>query len=326
MKNRITLIITISIFFAMILGCGGIAKTPEWTKAKILAEKLDHPSAIATDEKYIYYVTGGTIASLNEGTSGVWKMPIEGGQPVQLFKGYQKDKNTVVLPNLYVLATDEKYVYFSAGYIYRVPKDGGEAEQITPGTPTEMVLDEENIYWHNYVGEGMQDVPINVVAKKGGAAQQITDRVKVTGFSIDKDFFYFSTPDGVFKLSKKDKTQTKIYSIDKGQIREIVTDADNIYAAHWQGSKTQIVKINKKDNTANLLEQPIYLNTTQKMQIDETNLYLILEKNVSDDLLVKMSKTSGEISEIDIGYLTSFTVNKNKIYLTDIAKIYEIGK
>lgn len=326
MKQKLNFIMALSTLLTMVFGCSPTAKAPEWTKAKVLAEKLDHPSAIITDEKNIYYVTGGTIASLHEGTSGVWKMPLEGGQPVQLFKGYQKDEKTVFIPDTFVIATDEKYVYFSTGYIFRVPKDGGDAEQITPGNPTEMVLDEENIYWHNYVGEGMESVPIHMVAKKGGTPQPITEKVNVTGFAIDKDYFYFSTPDGVYKLSKKDKTQTKIYSIEKGQIRQIVADQDFIYAEHWQDPKVQMVKINKKDNSANLLGQPSYINTTQSFQIDDANLYLIVNKGTFDTVLSKMSKTSGEITEIDNGYLSSFTVNKNKIYVTDIVKIYELAK
>jgi hypothetical protein len=313
-------------FLAMIFGCSETKKEPEWTKSRVLAEKLDHPLAITTDDKNIYYVTGGTIASLKEGTSGVWKMPLAGGEPVQLFKGSQKDEKTVILPDTYVLATDEKYLYFSAGYIYRVPKDGGEAEQITPGNPTEMVVDQENIYWHNYVGEGMSPVPINMVAKKGGTPQVITDQVNVTGFAIDRDFFYFSTPDGVYKISKKDKTQTKIYSIEKGQIRELAADADYIYAEHWQDPKTQIVKISKKDNSANPLGQPIYINTTQSLKIDDLNLYFLIEKSTFGDALAKMSKTDGTLTEIDNGYLASFTVGKDKIYLTDIVKIYELAK
>lgn len=326
MTRKLNFIMALSTLLTMVFGCSPTAKAPEWTKAKVLAEKLDHPSAILTDEKNIYYVTGGTIASLNEGTSGLWKMPLEGGQPVQLFKGYKKDEKTVFIPDTYVLATDEKYVYFSAGYIYRIPKDGGEPEQITLGSPTEMVVDDENIYWHNYVGEGMENVPINMVAKKGGPAQSITEKVIVTGFAIDKEYFYFSTPDGVYKLSKKDKTQTKIYTIEKGQIRQIVADQDFIYTEHWQDPKVQIVKISKKDNSAIPLGQPAYINTTHLMQIDESNLYLMVEKGSFNDYLGKMSKITGEITEIDNGYLASFTVNKNKIYFTDIARIYEIAK
>jgi hypothetical protein len=326
MRQKLNLIMGLITFLAVIFGCTQTKKEPSWTKAKVLAEKLDHPSAITTDDKNIYYVTGGTMASLHEGTSGVWKMPLAGGPPVQLFKGFQKDEKTVIVPDTYVLATDEKYLYFSAGYIYRVPKEGGDAGQITPGTPTEMVLDEENIYWHNYVGEGMSPVPINMVSKKGGEPVRLTDNVTVTGFEIDKDFFYFSTPDSVFRLSKKDKSQTKIFSVEKGQVRGIIADNDFIYVLHWQDPRTQIVKISKKDNAANPLGQPASINTTQSVRIDEANLYLLVEKSTFGDGLVKMSKTDGTMTDLDGGYLRSFTVTKDKIYITDIANIYELQK
>ena len=48
------------------------------------------------------------------------------------------------------LATDEKFLYWYDGAsIRRVPRSGGESETVvsgTPGAPSEMVVDNENIY------------------------------------------------------------------------------------------------------------------------------------------------------------------------------------
>lgn len=63
LKNKLNLIMALSTLLTMILGCWGVEKSPEWTKAKMLADNLDRPAAITTDEENIYYVTGGTIAS-----------------------------------------------------------------------------------------------------------------------------------------------------------------------------------------------------------------------------------------------------------------------
>ena len=132
MKNNFgASIISICAVLVLILDCAETKKSPEWQKAKVLAENVDHPSAITSDADFIYYVTGGTIASLNAGTSGVWKMPLAGGEPVQLFKGYKINENSVILPDTFVLAADEKYVYWSSGAIWRTPKTGGAPPFLT---------------------------------------------------------------------------------------------------------------------------------------------------------------------------------------------------
>lgn len=39
---------------SMILGCSGLDSKPkEWKKAKPLTERLDHPNALASDDKFI---------------------------------------------------------------------------------------------------------------------------------------------------------------------------------------------------------------------------------------------------------------------------------
>src|SRR5688500_15416149 len=100
MKNW-QIILSIGTIIGVILGCAESEKKPQWQKAQIFAENLDHPAAIATDENFIYFVTGGTVASLNEGTSGVWKMPLAGGQAIQLFKGVLINERKAILPDTF---------------------------------------------------------------------------------------------------------------------------------------------------------------------------------------------------------------------------------
>jgi Domain of unknown function (DUF5050) len=308
----------------MVLGCSETAQAPDWAKAKVIADKLDHPSAITTDDKNIYCVTGGTIASLNEGTSGVWKMPIDGGQPVQLFKGYQKDKNTVVLPDTFVLATDEKYVYFSAGYIYRISKDGGEPQQITAGTPTEMVLDNDKIYWHNYVGEGMKPTPIYSVNKNGGEVKTLTDAVNISAIVVDKDFMYWSQSDGIYKTPKNGGEKTKVYSAPASlSINGLIADNENFYFTQGNG-KNALMKVSKNGGQATKLADEI--NHVFQFYVDEKFVYFINNEGTFGTSLNKVSKTGGEITKIDSGYLASYTIGKDKLFVTDIAKIYELAK
>lgn len=308
----------------MIFGCGVISKTPDWTKAQVLAEKLDHPLAITVDGAFIYYVTGGTLASLHEGTSGVWKMPLNGGAPVQLFKGYQKDEHTVHLPDTFVLATDEKYIYWSSGYIWRTPKDGGASEIVTAGTPTEMVVDDAKIYWHNYVGEGMKPTPVYSVAKKGGTPQVLSDAVTILAIALDKDFIYWAQPDGIYQKPKNGGPQTKLYTPpDKQSLNDMLRDDENFYVMQGPPGKTALYRIPRNGSAPVQLAPSI--NNAHKFYADKTHIYFVVYEQ-SQTFIHKVAKTGGASVALDGGYLASYTVGANKIYLTDIARILTLDK
>ena len=118
----------LSLLVLAIPGCRSVnlPKAPSWTKAKVLADKEDHPSKIVSDGNYVFYVTGGTVASMNEGTNNIKRIALKDGVVTVLVKG---DK---LIPEQ-ALALDEKYLYWSdGGNIMRVPKQGGTSEKIIP--------------------------------------------------------------------------------------------------------------------------------------------------------------------------------------------------
>lgn len=310
-----------STLLALVFGCAETKKEPEWTKAKVLADKLESPSATTFDDQFIYFVTGGHLASLNAGTSGLWKMPIAGGQPISLVKGYQKDERTVFLPDTFVLATDEKFVYFSADGIYRISKDGGEPEKITNGKPTEMVVDDENIYWHDYVGEGMKATPVYSVSKKGGETKTLTDAATILDIAVDKDFFYWAQPDGIYKIPKNGGEKTQIIGPKNGgRITEMITDQNSIYFL----DEDKLFMIPKVGDT--LVQITSGVNYVHKFFVDDKNVYFVKNEGSFGTSINKVSKNGGEVTKLDSGYIKSYTVGKDKIYVTDISKIYELEK
>lgn len=312
------------LLLGVILGCSAMKKELEWQKAQILAEKVDHPQAITTDDKFIYYVTGGTIASLNEGTSGVWKMPLAGGQPVQLFKGYQIDKDHVLLPDTFVLATDEKYVYWSAGAIWRTPKDGGESEEITGGKPTEWALDETKIYWHNFGGENSPPTPIYVVDKKGGEAKAFTEPNITTGIVLDKEFLYWAQSDGIYKQAKSGGEKIKVFSPpEKQSVSGLIADKDNFYFTLGNG-RNALMKLAKQGGEPQKIAPEI--NHVYEFYTDGKFVYFIKNESSFDTSLNKVAVGGGEITKLDNGYLASFTVGNDKVFVTDIARIYSLVK
>ena len=248
-------------------------------------------------------------------------MPIAEGQAISLVKGYQKDEKTVFLPNTYVLATDEKFVYFAAGFIYRISKEGGEPEQITAGSPTELVLDDENIYWHNYVGEGMKPTPVYSISKKGGEVKTLTDAVTILDIAVDKEFFYWAQPDGIYKMPKKGGEKSLMISPKSGgRIQGMIAYQNSLYFL----DNAVLFMIPKIGDA--LVQITSDVNYVHKFYVDDKNIYFVKNEGSFGTSLNKVSKNGGEVTKIDSGYIKSFAVSKEKIYLSDISKIYEIQK
>jgi hypothetical protein len=307
-----------------VLGCSETAKESAWQKAQVVADNLDHPSAITVDGEFIYYVTGGTIASLNEGTSGLWEMPITGGAPTQLFKGVKENERSVTLPDTWVLLTDDKYVYWASGYIWRTPKNGGESEKITIGTPTEMVMDEQNIYWQNYVGEGMPPVPILSAPKTGGDPKPITAPLIRSGLAIDKDFIYWTQNEGIFRMPKTGGEPTKVYSPPDGQVtRGLATDAESFYFAQGSG-KHALIKLPKTGGSPVQLAPTI--NTTHRIVVDDTHVYFVTDYQTFSSAISRAVKSGGEVTQMDTGHVRSFMVSGRKVFISDVSKIYALDK
>ncbi|MEP6946197.1 MAG: DUF5050 domain-containing protein [Acidobacteriota bacterium] len=323
MRNGYTLAFVAAIMIGLVVGCSQTAKSPDWTKAAILADNLDHPNALTADEKNIYFVTGGTIASLNEGTSGVWKMPISGGAPVQLFRGYKKDEKTVVLPDAFVMATDGKYVYFSTGYIYRVPKDGGEAQQITSGSPTEMAIDNERVYWHNFVGEGMRSTPAYSADKNGGEAKPLTGAVNISAIAIDGEFLYWAQPDGIYKTLKSGGEPVKVYAApEKIDISGLALDGDDLYFTSGTG-RNALMRVSIKGGEAAKVADEI--NHTFPIYAEGGNIYFIKNEGTFGTSLNFISKSGGQPAKLDSGYLAGYFVKNGHIFIADIARIYDLA-
>lgn len=323
--KKLNLFLPFMSLLGIILGCGGVAeKKPSWQKAKIIAENVDHPQALTTDGDFVYYVTGGTIASLNEGTSGVWKMPLNGGQPVQIFKGHSINKDHVNLPEGFFLITDEKYVYWSGGAIWRTPKDAGESQKISGGMPTDYALDETKIYWHNFGGEHAPPMPIYSVEKSGGEPKTVTEPVITSGIVLDKELMFWAQSDGIYKIPKNGGEKSKIYTpSEKQNVSGLIADTDNFYFTEGNG-RNALFKISKNGGEAVKIAPEI--NHVHKFFVDETDIYFIKNEGSFGTSLNKVSKQGGEVVKIDSGYLANFAVGKDKIFVADVANIYELAK
>ena len=229
LKPLSALVIALVVSLLAILGCRStkLPDPPSWTKAKVLSDKEDHPSKIITDGDAVYYVTGGTVASMNEGTNNIKRISLRDGSVSVLVKGGK------LIPEE-TLATDDKFLYWSdGGNLYRISKGGGESEKIIAGAarPDEMVMDDQNIYWVMWGGEGSPPQPLMFAPKKGGDPKELTPGyLGTSGIAIDKDFVYWMGGDGIKKIRKTGGEVTDVYhNTSKSPSLGLRMDADNFY-------------------------------------------------------------------------------------------------
>lgn len=272
------LILAVGLLLLAFLGCRSITQPkPSWTKAKVLADKEDHPSKIVSDGNFLFFVTGGTVASMNEGTNNIKRISLKDGIVSILVKGGK------LIPDP-ALAVDEKFLYWSdGGNIMRVPKEGGDSEKIISGAPTpdEMVLDNENIYWLIWGGEGSPPQPVMFAPKKekGGQAKRLTPSYAGTsGISIDRDFVYWMTGDGIKKIAKPlgDKPSGDVIEVyhnsSKTPSLGLMQDTDSLYFMQMNSNgHSALMKVAKKSGEVTQLAPSI--NHTLEFIIDDTNVY-----------------------------------------------------
>lgn len=320
-QNRLTLLLALALL-ASIPGC----KSVVW-KARVLADKQDHPSKIVSDGSSVFYVTGGTVASRNEGTNNVNRISLKDGSLSVLVKGGDH------LPSD-TLAVDEKFVYWSEpGKIYRVPKAGGESEMIVsdaPGKPDEMVLDNENIYWLVWGGSGSHNMPVLFAKKTGGSTQELaTGQEGYSGLCVDRDFVYWIAAKGISKVAKTGGPDTLVYrNPNKGPMSGMVQDPENLFYAQMDNRNDWVLmKISKQGGEPTKLAPSI--SEVMDFVADENSIYYFDGETSSTFALRKVSTKGGEPATLDRGqdsWNKYLAVDKSQLYFTTIAKVYVVPK
>ena len=300
-----------------------------WAKAKVLSDKEDHPSKIVTDGEAVYFVTGGTVASQQEGTNNIKKISLNDGSVSILVRGGD------IIPDT-TLAMDEKYVYWSdGGNILRVPKAGGASEKIVPKAPKpdEIIMDGENIYWLIWGGEGSPPQPLMVAPKKGGAVKPLTPKSPGTsGIAEDENFVYWMSGEGLNEIRKIGGEVIAISHDRSKTSLGLRMDEDNFYFCQMASNgQSALMRLSRK--TGELSPLAASINHTMEFVIDDTNVYYF--DNVRGQgsfgpvALMKVSRNGGTPVEIDrgiAGWIDHLAVDSKQIYFTDISKVYALPK
>jgi hypothetical protein len=324
--------LAVCILLLAILGCRSTnkSKTPSWTKAQVLSDREDHPSKIVTDGKSIYFVTGGTVASKNEGTNNIKGISLSDGAVSIVVKGGQ------LIPGS-MLAVDDKFLYWSdGGNILRVPKEGGTSETIIPhaAEPDEVLLDKDNVYWLIWTGEGSPPQPIMLAPRNSGSSRQLTDpQAPTSGFALDNDFVYWMTGSGIKKIAKSGGEVTDVFrNNSKSPSLGLLLDTENFYFCQMNSKgKSALMKLSRA--TGELTQLAPAINHTMEFTMDETSIYYFDEVPGTGSFgpvaLRKVAKAGGDPLTLDqgeAGWIKYLAVDQKQVYFTDISKVYALAK
>jgi hypothetical protein len=324
--------LAIALLALTVIACRSTSQSSaaSWAKAKILADKEDHPSKVVTDGDAVYFVTGGTVASQREGTNNVKKISVKDGSVSILIKGGDTIPDTT-------LAIDDKYIYWSdGGSISRVPKVGGPSEKIIPKAPKpdEIVMDGENIYWLIWGGEGSPPEPLMVASKKGGEAKPLTPKyLGVSGIAQDENFVYWMTGDGIKEMRKIGGEVIAIsHDSSPSPSLGLRMDEDNFYFCQMASNgQSALMRLSRK--TGELSQLAPSINHTMEFVVDDTAVYYF--DNVRGQgsfgpvALMKVPRNGGPPVELDrgtAGWINHLAVDARQVYFTDISKVYAIAK
>lgn len=183
--------------------------------------------SVAIDNTYVYF---GAAPS-----SGISKVPKEGGDPVPLTTG-------VVPPS--DIAVDSTNVYWlgnSTGttQIMKVPKNGGTVATLATASPVccgQIVLDASDLYWTELTGN-VNKVPIN-----GGPTTAILGKLSgAAGIAVDSAYIYWVEPGIAVKRMSLSGGQITILAL--GNVGSwIAISGSSIYWTESGGSGADVIK------------------------------------------------------------------------------------
>ncbi|HEX6188500.1 MAG TPA: hypothetical protein VFZ40_10500 [Pyrinomonadaceae bacterium] len=325
-------VLAFSLLLLAIPGCRSTnqSKAPSWSKAKVLADNEDHPSKIVSDGEAVYFVTGSTVASMNAGTNNIKKISLADGTVSILVKGGK------IIPDS-TLAIDAKFLYWSdGGNLLRVPKGGGDSEKIIPNVPKpdEIVMDDENIYWLIWTGEGSPPAPIMYAPKTGGEAKQLTPpQPPTSGIALDGDVIYWMTGDGIKRIPKGGGQITDFYRhAFKQPSLGLQQDAENFYFCQMsERGHSALMKLNKQSGELTQLAPSI--NHTMEFVVAGASLFYFDEVPQSGSfgpVALRRVATGGgppvELDQGNAGWIKYLAVDAKQIYFTDISRVYAVSK
>ncbi|HEV7747731.1 MAG TPA: hypothetical protein VGO56_22215 [Pyrinomonadaceae bacterium] len=333
-KRNLSFICAAFLLLAAILGCGRIAKQPDWVKSRKIAGKeqgLSHISGLVSDDMFAYVTIGGNLADEQEGHSGLRKVALDSGAVTSLDNGEKTPQS-----DYGGLAIDDKFIYWNAGgNILRISKEGGKPEVVAAdhvGIGVDLVVDNEKVYWANHgyysANSPTRPSPIYVVAKQGGKVETFSaDQHIPHSLVVDEKFVYWETPSSIVKQAKAGGPAQVIYQASNEEgVDELAQDADYLYFGFRAAgdSRWALRRISKQGGEPQTIVKRYSL---KPVVTDETFIYFFDEDGLTTDLICRVPNNGGEVEKLDSGYASGvITQGKTQIYFASLDDIHSWKK
>jgi hypothetical protein len=334
LQRHLSFIAAASLLLGAILGCGRMAKQPDWIKARKIAGKADglsHISGLVVDDKFAYVTIGGTVADQNEGHSGLRKIALDSGAVTNLDNGEKTPQS-----DYGGLAIDDKFIYWNAGgNILRISKEGGKAETVAAehvGIGVDLIVDNEKVYWANHgyysANSPIKPSPIYAAPKQGGKVEAFSAEQNIPHSLVaDEKFVYWVTPSSIVKQAKSGGPAQVIYQAnDKEGIDELAEDADNLYFGFRGagGSRWALRKLSKLGGEPQTIVKRYSL---KPVVVDEQYIYFFDEDGLTADLFCRVAKNGGDVEKLDSGYASGVIAQGERhVYFASLDDVHSWPK
>jgi hypothetical protein len=230
-------------------------------------------------------------------------------------------------------------LYWSDGAnILRVPKAGGQSEVVVANVPqpSEMLVDNDNLYWMIWVGEGSAAAPLMMAPKSGGGvAREISPpQPGASGFCISSEAVFWMAHSGINRVSKTGGEVTLVYPNPdpNGLMDGLQQDAENFYFKRSaERGRTALMKLAKAGGEP--IEIAPSISLTMEFVADGSDVYYFDNEKGYGSFgpvsLRKVARSGGEPVTLDTGgagWVNYIAIDDKQVYFTDIARVYALAK
>ncbi len=282
---------------------------PQPASATLLAHGQNVPRDLQTDGTHLYWLNEGRRA---EGKSGLFKMPKDGGDVVELASGR----------GIFALAFDADSVYFLVPEnlsVHKVPKSGGAATTLATEQEglSAIAVDESHVYWAGAEG-------VFRVAKSGGRVETVAQNLSVpNGLFVDGQHAYWYSPMAgkLARVVKKGGKPTPLVSEDVTLHTFFIDDAW-LYWSFGSEKKAQLKRMSKNGGKPETIVAG--QDVPADFAVDGQHVYWN-----TPDAIFRVPKGGGQAEKVVDGLdrATDLTVDDRYVYWTDrIGRIQRVAK